>query len=472
MYLYKELCCSICHYNNLYNNHKVLLISDELQLKRENITIESFTTELNTLVEKTISLKNKIEKEILEINNLYEKVDNEVTKTYLARHEKLTKEENDLKEKLQNEVTKVKEKLEYYLSDSNNQIKMSEKIQKGIKVLEKENQEEKNNIKFLSYITKINKTQKNMKHLFQQLMRNIKISFQEENSTIKYDEYYFNGIPSPKNIEFKDITSCSVNLNWKIDNLNILNIDNKQIKYKVEMRKENKKFINVYEGNNNTCCVENLKKNTNYEFRICSLYNNDLIGSWTEIQKVKTNEFECDSIILLESRREKEFIRKLYEWSGYNKLVLIYRGTRDGVYSNNFHTKCDNQGPTIILCKHEKGYIFGGYSSISWTSKGGYCQAPDSFLFTLTNIHGTEPTKFLLKNNNDINSVCHDASYLAIFGGGNDLYIQSDFLNKFSICNFPYSYKDSLGKGKSIFSGDNDANNFKIKEVEVFKLFK
>ena len=82
MYLYKELCCSICHYNNLYNNHKVLLISDELSLKRENITIESYTTELNTLVEKAISLKNRIEKEISEINNLYEKVDNEVTKTY------------------------------------------------------------------------------------------------------------------------------------------------------------------------------------------------------------------------------------------------------------------------------------------------------------------------------------------------------------------------------------------------------
>ena len=448
------------------------MISDEQSLKKENITIESYTKELNTIVEKTILLKNTIEKEISEINKLYEKVDNEVTTSYLAKHEKLTKEENDLKEKLQNEVTKVKEKLEYFLSDSNNQIKMSEKIQKGIKVLEKEKQEEKNNIKILSYITKINKTQKNMKNLFQQLMRNIKISFQEENSTIKYDEYYFNGIPSPKDIEFKDISYCSVNLNWKIDNLNILNIDNKQIKYKVEMRKENKKFINVYEGNNNNCKIENLKKNTNYEFRICSLYNNDLISSWTEIKKIKTNEFKCDSIILLESKREKEFMLKLYEWSGYNKMELIYRGTRDGVYSNNFHTKCDNQGPTITLCKHEKGYIFGGYSSISWTGQGGYHQAPNSFLFTLTNIHGTEPTKFILKNNNDTCSVYHGSNYGAIFGGGHDLYIRSDYINNNTNCNFPSSYQDSLGKGRSIFTGDNKVYEFKIKEVEVFKLFK
>ena len=56
---------------------------------------------------------------------------------------------------------------------------MSEKINKGIKIIEKENQEQKNMIKILSYITKINKTQKEMKVLFQELMRNIKIAFND-----------------------------------------------------------------------------------------------------------------------------------------------------------------------------------------------------------------------------------------------------------------------------------------------------
>ena len=36
-------------------------------------------------------------------------------------------------------------------------------------------------IKNLSYITKINNTQKKMKYLFQQLMRNVKINFNKEN---------------------------------------------------------------------------------------------------------------------------------------------------------------------------------------------------------------------------------------------------------------------------------------------------
>ena len=52
-------------------------------------------------------------------------------------------------------------------------------------------------------------------------------------------------------------------------------------------------------------------------------------------------------------------------------MELLYRGTRDGSGANIFHNKCDNQGPTITLCKNDRGNIFGGYSSISWASGGG-----------------------------------------------------------------------------------------------------
>jgi len=150
------------------------------------------------------------------------------------------------------------------------------------------------------------------------------------------------------------------------------------------MRKENKIFKKVYEGNNNNCKIENLKPLINYEFRIRSKYN-DYFGSWTDIHKVKTLEF---SNILLDLKREKELSLKLLEWTGYKKIQLIYRATRDGALSKNFHEKCDNQGPTIALIENEKGNIFGGFSSVSWTNKGGWKQSPNSFLFTLANIYG------------------------------------------------------------------------------------
>ena len=59
-----------------------------------------------------------------------------------------------------------------------------------------------------------------------------------------------------------------------------------------------------------------------------------------------------------------------------------------------FHQKCDGQGPTISLYENDKGNIFGGYSSISWASEGSYVSDKNSFLFTLTNIYKTKPTRF------------------------------------------------------------------------------
>ena len=170
------------------------------------------------------------------------------------------------------------------------------------------------------------------------------------------------------------------------------------------------------------------------------------MSSWSEIKKIKTLKSEVDSLILSESKKENEFTKLLFEWSGHKKMGLIYRSSRDGDLSNNFHQNCDNQGPTIVLCKNDREHIFGGYASISWTGQGGYHSAPNSFLFTLTNIYGLKPTKFQLKNNNDGNSIYHGSQYGAIFGQGHDLYIRNNFINNKVNRNFPYSFQDNLGK--------------------------
>ena len=185
---------------NLHQGHKLLPINDEESLKKENISIENCTNDFNANSNKVEDLKKKIEKEILEIDKLYDKVYKEATKSYELKHEKLTKEENDLKEKLQTEVTKVKEKLENSLSFANETIKNMERIIKGIKKLENE---EKNMIKVLSYVSKINKTKKEMNKLFDEQMINLKINFIEEENNIKYEEYIFNGISLPKDIEIR-----------------------------------------------------------------------------------------------------------------------------------------------------------------------------------------------------------------------------------------------------------------------------
>ena len=263
-----ELCCSLCYFKNLHTGHKLYELEDEELLKKENITIESSSKELNELVQKVINLKNKIEEEINNIDKSYDEVNNEIIKIFKIKHEELIKKENELKEELQNEVTKIKEKLENFLSESNNLIRINENVSKGLKIFEKE--DNKNMLKILSYVSKINKNKKGMKSLFQKLMKNLKISFLKDEIKVKYEEYFFNGIGVPKDIEFKNITSNSFKLFWKIDNLNIFNIDNKLIKYQVEIKKENEKenFLNVYEGNDCSCTIENLDKDKSYNLLI------------------------------------------------------------------------------------------------------------------------------------------------------------------------------------------------------------
>ena len=188
------------------------------------------------------------------------------------KHEKLIREENDLKEKLQNEVTKIKEKLEIFLLECNQTIKICERINKGIKNLENEN--EKNMIKILSYVSKINKNDKETNMLLQQLIKSESIKFDKEKNDIEFKDYIFSGLPVPSNIEIKEITYDSFKTFWKIELNNFINIKQNEIKYIIEIRKENEKCNQVYEANSTDYLIKDLSGDTNYEIRICSLYNN------------------------------------------------------------------------------------------------------------------------------------------------------------------------------------------------------
>ena len=46
---------------------------------------------------------------------------------------------------------------------------------------------------------------------------------------------------------------------------------------------------------------------------------------------------------------------------------LLFRASRDGFAVKTFHSKCDNQGPTLTIVKSGK-HIFGGFTELSWNS--------------------------------------------------------------------------------------------------------
>ena len=458
----KEFCCTRCHFKNLHEGHKLIEIYDEDSLNRENLDVKDEKERFNIISQRIIGLKDKIEIEIKKINQQFDKTINELKSSYQKKYEILKNEENKLRETLENKVTETKEQLELYLTEINENIRISDRINKGIN---KFMEEKKSMIQILSYISKINTSEKSMKILEKQFMKTIKFKYEEKLNIINYEEIFFSGIIIPENITIKEINKTSFKIFWSIDQTNLNNIDKNLIKHKVEIKPENEKdFIGVYEGKETYCFIRNLQLSTTYEVRICSIYK-DLIGTWSKIQKVTTL---IDSSILIKSNRALEFLEIIYHWIGSKKIELLFRSTRDGMNAKIFHKKCDNQGATICFIKNEKGHIFGGYTSISWTSETGNKTDPKAFLFTLSNIYNIKPTKFVSMNCK--NEVYHFIEFGPIFGkDGLDLKIQP-YLNSAN-SNFPKSFQDVSGKGYSLFSSEENNPNFGVKEIEVFKIY-
>jgi hypothetical protein len=50
---------------------------------------------------------------------------------------------------------------------------------------------------------------------------------------------------------------------------------------------------------------------------------------------------------------------------------LCYRGSDDGWRAGDFHRKCDDVGPTVILVKCGTN-VFGGYTDQSWKCERTY----------------------------------------------------------------------------------------------------
>ena len=139
-------------------------------------------------------------------------------------------------------------------------------------------------------------------------------------------------------------------------------------------------------------------------------------------------------------------------------VELIYRGTRDGDLAKNFHEKCDNKGPTIVLCKETSGEIFGGFTKAEWDSKSRHPKADkDAFIFSITN-----NKKFNSKNYE--NSIGCNPDYGPIFGFGGDLTIVNKFLSSENN-NMWREQKTYFDKNYDI---TNNKKEFSLDELEVY----
>jgi len=162
-------------------------------------------------------------------------------------------------------------------------------------------------------------------------------------------------------------------------------------------------------------------------------------------------------------------MKKIATWLPQKRFVLIYKASRDGFDSKDFHKKCDNKGATLVVIQSsEGGYLFGGYTAASWSGNDVYKTDPTAFLFTLSNPHSIPPTQYPVKPDETQHAIFCQQSSCAIFGNGYDIALESNsHANGESSVGFPWSYVTTTNKGTSTFTGSDE---FMTSEVEVYSV--
>ena len=111
----------------------------------------------------------------------------------------------------------------------------------------------------------------------------------------------------------------------------------------------------------------------------------------------KSNNSELDLLnkkimdsVILEKDKQYRDLMSLCRMDG-QKWRILYRATRDGFASADFHGKCDAKANTITVIKATNSTVFGGFTSEPWSSCGKLKLDSKAFLFSLVNDQKTTP---------------------------------------------------------------------------------
>ena len=186
---------------------------------------------------------------------------------------------------------------------------------------------------------------------------------------------------------------------------------------------------------------------------------------------------DLDSNILAKEYMKEDFFvfSKIKETFPYNMTIiykLVYRASKDGDTSYNFHNKCDYIGPNMVLIKTKKNFIFGGVTSKSWKhllkdikkdepEYGTEIKDEKAFGFSVNlkkiYING-KPDEFAIFCNNQYGPVFKN-NFFAIF---NKCLKNGGICGKIEESNFIGQEKDYE------FNGEEE--KFEIEDIEVFQI--
>ena len=168
----------------------------------------------------------------------------------------------------------------------------------------------------------------------------------------------------------------------------------------------------------------------------------------------------------LEEKQRIENFNKIRMWVDHGKdeyvnFRLLYKKSRDGSSTKDFHKHCDNKGETLILIETTEGRKFGGVAYDSWDTNGNWRKNAKDFVFSLD----------LDKKYNysgEGSSTLGDLNSGFTFGNNKVDEIEIDFKNE--------SLEEGISRSSQSFKTNNELNNgkknFKTKEIEVYSIKK
>ena len=189
--------------------------------------------------------------------------------------------------------------------------------------------------------------------------------------------------------------------------------------------------------------------------------NNAQMKEKINIKKLKKC-FKSSSILT----NETNFDFLLNNLSKYNptSYKIIYKSSIDGDNIKNFHSNCDGEENILIIIETNKGYKFGGFTSVGFDSSGCELRDDKAFLFSIDyqKIYEIIPGNNAIYCNRKTGPIfCSKQDSIAY-----SIYIPDNYFNnKSTTTKQCFCYKMNTN-----FELNHGKKEFIVKEMEVFRL--
>ncbi|GES81070.1 carbohydrate-binding module family 13 protein [Rhizophagus clarus] len=182
-------------------------------------------------------------------------------------------------------------------------------------------------------------------------------------------------------------------------------------------------------------------------------------------KEINSKDFDSKIITIQHIETISKWIQRLEianELTTSFEFELLFRGSRDGFYSEKFHEICDNQSHTVTMVKVAgSNEILGGYNPTIWKSDNSYGFSPDSFIFSFKNINRNE-IYTISRVTDKVHAIDNRYYYGPSFGNGDLIIFGLDIHTLSNYCrSSKNSYEKSIRETEGVFS---------IEECEVFRI--